>query len=90
MLAISSDERETLQKFRERYGQALAFVADPEGELIARYGVKVPVLTFAQRTTFVIDRAGVIRAVQSGGDAVDARQALQVVQALSRGHVPAK
>lgn len=44
--------------------------------------MKTPVLTFAMRTTFVIDAAGVIRAVQTGGDAIDASQALEAVRAL--------
>jgi peroxiredoxin len=82
VLAISSDERDTLVKFRAKYGKDVAFVSDPEGELIERYGVKTPVLTFAQRTTFIIDQAGVIRAVQTGGDAIDVKNALQAVKSL--------
>lgn len=60
----------------------MTFVSDPRGELIERYGVKTPVVTMALRTTFVIGTDGVIRAVQTGGDAVDVSQALQAVQAL--------
>jgi peroxiredoxin Q/BCP len=82
VLAISSDDGVTLLKFRTKYGRDVAFVSDPKGELIERYGVKTPVITFAQRTTFIIDQTGVIRAVQTGGDAIDVRNALKSVQAL--------
>jgi len=44
--------------------------------------VKTPILTFAMRTTFIIDTGGVIRVVQTGGDAIDARKAVKAVQAL--------
>lgn len=79
-MAISSDDIETLKKFRKKYGPDLSFIADPKGDLIKRFGVKTPVLTFAQRTTFVIDQAGVIKAVHTGGEAIDASKAVAAVQ----------
>jgi peroxiredoxin Q/BCP len=82
VLAISSDDAVTLLKFRTKYGRDIAFVSDPKGALIERYGVKTPVITLAKRTTFVIDQSGVIRAVQTGGDAIDVRNALRALQTL--------
>lgn len=83
MLAISSDDVETLRKFRDEYSPGLRFVSDPEGVLIRKYGVKTPLVTFARRTTFIIGTDGLVKDVQSGGDAIDAKKALGAARVCS-------
>ena len=84
VLAISSDSVKTLKKFRKERGQDVVFISDPKGELILRYDVKTPLVTFAQRTSFVIDQAGIIRAVFTGNDAIDEAPAFAAAQRASR------
>ena len=48
------DDAETLKKFKESLKAPFAFVADPDGKVVKAYDVKTPVLSFAQRYTFVI------------------------------------
>ncbi len=82
VLLVSGDNVETLKKFRDKKGAGLSYVADPEAELIARYGAKLPVLSMARRVTFVIAPDGRIAAVHSNDQALDARQALEAAGAL--------
>lgn len=80
MLAISSDDAKTLRAFREKYAPTLPFVADTDGTLIKLFGVKTPLINFANRTTFVISAGRKIAEIQSGGDAIDASKALGAAQ----------
>jgi peroxiredoxin len=77
VLAVSSDDVDTLKKFRAQFAPKLIFAADPSGALLERYGVKTPLLTFAVRTTFVIDGRRRITAVYTGGDAIEASRSLE-------------
>jgi len=76
LLAISADTAETETKFRASIGADFPFVADPEAKLITLYDVKLPVLTLANRATFVIDKNRRIVSITSGGDAVDPSAAI--------------
>jgi thioredoxin-dependent peroxiredoxin len=71
ILAISSDDSETQKKFKASIGAAFPFIADADAKLIELYDVKLPVLTYANRTTFVIDQKRKIVSITTGGDAVD-------------------
>ncbi len=70
------DDAATLKRFKESLGAKFSFVADPEGVLVKLYDVKTPVLSFAQRFTFVIGRDRKIVKVDSGADAIDASKAV--------------
>jgi peroxiredoxin len=78
-LLVSADDVDTLRSFKAQHGPSLRFAADPGGALLARYGVKTPLLTVALRTTFAINTEGRVVAVLGGGDAIEARQALQAL-----------
>lgn len=79
MLAISTDDAKTLGEFRAKYAPGVRFVADPEAKLVTLFDVKTPVVSFAQRTTFIIGQDRKIVAVQTGNDAIDAAKALDAV-----------
>ena len=66
----------TQKKFKESLKATFPFIADAGAKLIGLYDVKTPVVTFANRTTFVIDQARKIVSITTGGDAVDPTQAL--------------
>jgi peroxiredoxin Q/BCP len=77
VIAVSADSVETQKKFKARLGAPFPLVADPEAKLISLYGVKTPVVTFALRTTFVINQKGRVTSVEKGGDAIDPTGAAQ-------------
>lgn len=65
------DDAETLKKFKESLKAPFAFVADPDGKVVKAYDVKTPVVSFAQRYTFVIGEGRKILKMESGSDAID-------------------
>jgi peroxiredoxin Q/BCP len=52
------------------------FVPDPEKKIVELYDVKMAVVGFASRTTFVVGTDGKIVSVQSGSDALDPSSAI--------------
>ena len=71
VLAISVDARPSQKKFAEELGVQYRFLADwPDKEVSRRYGV-LSERGFSQRTTFLIDKEGAIRRIDSGRDAMD-------------------
>jgi peroxiredoxin len=76
VVAISTDDLETQRRFKAELAAPFPFVADVEGKLVALYDVKVPVLTYANRVTFVIDKSRRIVKIERGGDAIDPSSAI--------------
>ncbi len=71
ILAISVDARPSQKKFAEELGVQYRFLADwPDKEISRRYGV-LSERGFSRRTTFLIDKQGTIRRIDSGRDAMD-------------------
>ena len=77
MIAVSTDDVETLKKFRESLTSKDTFVSDGKAVLIEQYDNKMLLLNMAKRTTFVIGRGRKILAVIEGSDAVDPQNSLQ-------------
>ena len=65
------DDAATLKKFKESLKAQFAFVPDPEGKIVGLFDVKMPVMSLAQRYTFVIGADRKILQMQSGSDAID-------------------
>ena len=65
VVGISVDSRWTHRAFRRDEGLAATLLADfnPKGEVARLYGAYLDALGFADRATFVIDSAGVVRHV---------------------------
>lgn len=76
VLAVSMDDRETLKKFKSELKAQFPFVPDPEGKLVGLFDVKMPVVSLAQRYSFVIGEDRKILKVQSGSDAVNPAEAI--------------
>ena len=77
IVAISTDNVQTLKRYKEELHAPYTFLADPEGLLAEMFGVKTPLLTFAKRVTFVIGRDLTIQRIDEGGDALDPVGALK-------------
>jgi peroxiredoxin Q/BCP len=65
------DDAATLKKFKESLKAPFAFVPDPDGKVVNAFDVKTPVVSFAQRYSFVIGEGRKILKVESGKDAID-------------------
>jgi peroxiredoxin len=81
VIAVSSDSLETQKRFKAETGAQFSFVADPNGELIRQFGVKMPVVGMAMRHTFVVGPGRKLMHTESGGNAIDPGN---VIKALSR------
>jgi peroxiredoxin len=82
------DDAETLKKFKESLKAPFAFVADPDGKVVKAYDVKTPVVSFAQRYTFVIGEGRKILKVDSGSDAIDPAGAVAACPLRKPGSKP--
>ncbi len=65
------DARPTQKKFAEEVGAEFTLLSDWEKEVSRRYGVLNEERGIARRTTFLIDKEGIIRRIDSGSDAID-------------------
>ena len=69
VVGVSKDTAKSHSKFRGKYGLKVELGADPEGEVVERYGVWVEKSMYGrkymgiERATFLIDRAGAIQRV---------------------------
>ena len=65
------DARPSQKKFAEEMGVEFTMLSDFWKSLSRLYGVLDEERGMARRTTFVIDKAGIIRHIDSGADAID-------------------
>ena len=65
------DARPSQKKFAEEMGVEFTMLSDFGKSLSRLYGVLDEERGMARRTTFVIDKAGIIRHIDSGRDAID-------------------
>ncbi len=65
------DARPTQKKFAEEMGVEFTMLSDFSKSLSRLYGVLDEERGMARRTTFVNDKAGIIRHIDSGADAID-------------------
>lgn len=65
VIGISSDSAESHQKFADRNRLPFLLLSDSDGQVRARYGVRKTLGLIPGRTTFLIDRDGIIRSLFS-------------------------
>ena len=83
LLAISTDSLETQQKYKAKLKAPFAFIADPEGTMLAKlFNAKTPIVDYAKRRTYVIGPDRKITRVDSGSDAIDPSGAINAVAEL--------
>ena len=71
--------------FAKDAGLSMPLLSDGTKQVSKDYGVLNPLLRFANRTTFVIDKEGVIRNVDAGGGAVDPNASVNACVRLKKG-----
>jgi peroxiredoxin len=68
---VSVDARPTQKKFAEEVGAQFSLLSDWEKDVSRLYGVLNEERGIARRTTFLIDKEGIIRRMDSGSEAID-------------------
>ena len=68
---MSTDDAETLKKFKASLSAPMSFVSDQGQALVKAYDLKTAVVGWAKRTTFVIGEGRKVLDVQEGGEALE-------------------
>jgi thioredoxin-dependent peroxiredoxin len=71
VLAFSTDDAQTLTRFKTELNAPFAFIPDPDGKVVGAYDVKMPVVTVSKRYTFVVGEDRKVLKVDEGKDAID-------------------
>ena len=67
---ISADNVEAVAKFHKNHHLNFTLLADPKGEAIGPYGVKMPIIGIAKRWTFIVDPELKVRNIDNDVDPV--------------------
>lgn len=71
VLAVSTDDVETLKKWRAELKAPQTFISDADQKLVRLFDTKLPVVGIASRRTFVVGKGRKVLEVTEGGDAID-------------------
>jgi peroxiredoxin len=71
VLAMSTDAAPTLAHWAKELGAEFPLLSDHDRKITALYGVLIPDIGYANRTTFVIDMEGKIAYIEEGNEAID-------------------
>jgi peroxiredoxin Q/BCP len=82
VLGISVDTRERNARFARNLSLAFPLLSDEKLAVSQAYGVLNPQTQFANRATFVVDKAGVIQHIEEGNSAIDPTGAVSVCTML--------
>jgi peroxiredoxin Q/BCP len=64
------------KRFAEELGLTFPLLSDFSREVSTRYGILNTQRNFAIRTTYVVDKNGIVRLVQQGNDAINPNAAV--------------
>ena len=78
VVGISTDDPDTLRKFRKETHAPFTLLSDPKGKVSEKYSGLMPIPGFhlAKRANVVVDRDGTVKALVTGNDAVDPSSAI--------------
>ena len=82
IIAVSADKREKQRAWQDDIGAPFSFIPDPQAVIIGMYRVKMPLIRFAKRTTFVINKDGIIKHIDRGKSAINIDGAAQACSIL--------
>jgi peroxiredoxin len=71
VIGISVDSRAKNKAFAQELGIRFPILSDETKAVCKQYGVLMPFIRLAKRTTFLLDERGIITAIQKGGEAAD-------------------
>lgn len=76
MLGVSVDSQYANKAFAQQIGVTYPLLSDFQRKVSEEYGILNP-RGFANRTTFVIDKEGIIQHIDKAADAIDPSGAMQ-------------
>jgi len=82
ILGVSVDSSWANKAFREQVGAEFPILSDAKKDVSRKYGVLNEESGMARRTTFVIDRAGVVRHIDQDRAALDPAAAIGVCRLI--------
>lgn len=85
MIGINVERQAKNRRFAQVLGVRFPILSDERRTVSKAYGVLIPIIRLANRTTFVIDKDGIIRHIERGGRAVDPEGALQACRLATEG-----
>jgi peroxiredoxin len=81
VVAISTDDVETLKRFKEKTKAPYPLLSDPGGRVASEWVGLMPLVKLAKRANFVVGQDGVVTQVTEGSDAVDPTAAVNACPA---------
>ncbi|SJZ31292.1 thioredoxin-dependent thiol peroxidase [Porphyromonas cangingivalis] len=90
VIGVSKDSAKSHTKFRDQHSLPFALIADTDTELNQAFGVWVEKSMYGrkymgtERTTFVIDEEGIVRAIVSGKEVDTKEHARQLLEMISK------
>ena len=84
MLGISVDSFIANKKFADEIGVKFQVLSDFTRKVSKEYGILDEERQFARRTTFVVDKEGVIQHIEQGRGAIDPTGAVQMCSVLKK------
>ena len=84
VLGISVDSFAANAEFAKKEGIQFPLLSDMTRKISKEYGILNEEYQFANRTTFVVDKQGIIQHIQEGSSAVDPTNAIDVCTGLKK------
>ena len=84
VVGISADPPDRNLAWSRQLQLPFRLLTDFDGRVATTYGAWDDTWRLPKRVTFIVDRAGVVRYVDSGGLAIDTNRALDALSALAR------
>ncbi len=85
VVGVSTDDVATQRKWKESLNVPYTLLSDKGGKVSAKYGGNIPILGYANRATYVIDRDGTIQSIVTGSDAIDPAGAIVACPVPEKG-----
>ena len=84
VLGISVDSPAANGEFAKQIGVSFPLLSDMTRKVSKEYGILNEEMQFANRTTFVVDKQGVIQFIEDGKSAVDPTGAITICTGLKK------
>jgi peroxiredoxin len=84
IFGVSVDSTWANKAFREQIGAEFPILSDWKKEVSRQLGILNEDTGFARRTTFVIDKAGIVQKIDQGNDALDPSAVVGMCEKLSK------
>ncbi len=88
VFGISIDAPPSNAEFAKKIGVTFQLLSDMTRKVSKDYGILNDQMQFANRTTFVVDKEGIIKHIEDGRSAVDPTNAISICTGLKEKSAP--